>query len=319
MLLLRTPPARVRFPARSGRDAGSGDAGGRLADPVQAGDRRAAPGSLREPADRLDLRAHATGAELAAGGVAAQLGDRHLLERPLRAACRSRPSRDRRRWRRRAGRRRAPRPGRPPSGPCRSQPGRRSASDPQRERRAHASAPRRRPPRRPRTRRRAAPRPPARRGPPAVRATRPPGATRARRGRSQVWPCSISACASAGAGSGRSAWSGCAKPGSSASTSVRVTSAAIRAVHAGQRERLVERVEQQGPEGPLGLGAAPVQRNGRDDGGGDLVLDEQVADLRAVAVGHDELVLDGQVPRARRRRHGRRPPGPRGSHRHQGR
>ena len=40
----------------------------------------------------------------------------------------------------------------------------------------------------------------------------------------------------------------------------------------------------------LGLRAAPVQGHRRHDRGGELVLDEQVADLRAVAVGEDDLV-----------------------------
>ena len=48
----------------------------------------------------------------------------------------------------------------------------------------------------------------------------------------------------------------------------------------------------------LGLRAAPVQRHRRDDGRRELVLDQQVADLRAVAVGdHD---LDAERRRARR-------------------
>ena len=55
------------------------------------------------------------------------------------------------------------------------------------------------------------------------------------------------------------------------------------------RERGLERVHQHEAERRLGLGAAPVQRDRGYDGRGDLVLDQQVADLRAVAVGDDDV------------------------------
>ena len=61
-------------------------------------------------------------------------------------------------------------------------------------------------------------------------------------------------------------------------------------------ERGVERVHQDEAERGLGLRAAPVQRHGRYDGGRELVLDQQVAHLRAVAVGeHDLEVLRDQI------------------------
>ena len=61
------------------------------------------------------------------------------------------------------------------------------------------------------------------------------------------------------------------------------------------------------PERRLGLRAAPVQRHRGYDGRGELVLDQQVADLGAVAVGDDDVdVLLEQVGdrghRDRRRR-----------------
>ena len=55
----------------------------------------------------------------------------------------------------------------------------------------------------------------------------------------------------------------------------------------------VEGVHQHEAEGRLGLGAAPVQRHGRHHGRGELVLDQQVADLGAVAVGDDHVVAVG--------------------------
>ena len=55
-------------------------------------------------------------------------------------------------------------------------------------------------------------------------------------------------------------------------------------------QRGVEGVDEHEADRPLGLRAAPVQRDRRDDGGGELVLDQQVADLGAVAVGEHDLV-----------------------------
>ena len=62
-------------------------------------------------------------------------------------------------------------------------------------------------------------------------------------------------------------------------------------VEAGQRR--FQGVEHREADRPLRLGAAPVERHGWHDVGGDLVLDEQVADLGAVAVGEDDLVPCG--------------------------
>ena len=58
-------------------------------------------------------------------------------------------------------------------------------------------------------------------------------------------------------------------------------------------ERLVEGVEDQEADGGLGLGTAPVERHRWDDVRGQLVLHQQVADLRAVAVGEDHLDAGG--------------------------
>src|SRR3954462_3025444 len=55
-------------------------------------------------------------------------------------------------------------------------------------------------------------------------------------------------------------------------------------------EGRLERVEQREADGPLRLRAAPVERDGRDDVRGELVLDQEVADLRAVAVRQHDLV-----------------------------
>jgi hypothetical protein len=59
-------------------------------------------------------------------------------------------------------------------------------------------------------------------------------------------------------------------------------------------EGRVERVHQHEPERRLGLRAAPVQRHGRYDGRGDLVLHQQVADLRPVPVREDDLDVVGE-------------------------
>ena len=64
-------------------------------------------------------------------------------------------------------------------------------------------------------------------------------------------------------------------------------------VEPGIAQRVVEGVQDREAERPLGLGAAPVQRDRRHDVGGELVLDQDVADLRAVAVGDDQLVAGG--------------------------
>ena len=93
------------------------------------------------------------------------------------------------------------------------------------------------------------------------------------------------------AGGGRSAWSGVVKPSSSASTSVRVTSGGAAPVDARARRARVEGVHQHEAERGLRLRAAPVERDGGHDARGELVLDEQVADLGAVAVGDDDLVV----------------------------
>ena len=111
---------------------------------------------------------------------------------------------------------------------------------------------------------------------------------------SQVSPCSTSTRGLvARAGSARSAWSGRVKPGSSASTSARVTTVALRPPDAPLAQRVVERVHQHEAQRGLGLRAAPVQRHRGYDGRGDLVLDQQVADLRAVAVGDDDVDVAG--------------------------
>ena len=57
-----------------------------------------------------------------------------------------------------------------------------------------------------------------------------------------------------------------------------------------QSEGVVEGIEDREAEGALGLGAAPVERHRGDDVRGELVLDQQVAHLGAVAVGEQHLV-----------------------------
>ena len=117
------------------------------------------------------------------------------------------------------------------------------------------------------------------------------------------------------AGSGRSAWSGCSKPGSSPVDEGAGDERGDRAVDAAPGQRRLERVHQDEAQRGLGLGAAPVQRHRGHDGGGQLVLHQEVADLRAVAMGDHDLVAGGdQVgdrlpspPRPRRS-------GPRGEH-----
>ena len=54
-------------------------------------------------------------------------------------------------------------------------------------------------------------------------------------------------------------------------------------------EGRVQLVGEREGDGRLGLGDAPVQRDRRDDVRGQLVLDQQVADLRTVAVGQHDL------------------------------
>ena len=66
-----------------------------------------------------------------------------------------------------------------------------------------------------------------------------------------------------------------------------------RAASASGGQGVVEGVEDREAEGALGLGAAPVERHRRDDVRGELVLDQQVAHLGAVAVGDDDLVPGG--------------------------
>jgi hypothetical protein len=60
-------------------------------------------------------------------------------------------------------------------------------------------------------------------------------------------------------------------------------------VAASSSERGLERVEEEEADRGLRLRAAPVERDRRDDVRRQLVLHEQVADLRAVAVGEDDL------------------------------
>ena len=55
----------------------------------------------------------------------------------------------------------------------------------------------------------------------------------------------------------------------------------------------LEGVEQREADRPLRLGAAPVERDRRHDVRGELVLDEEVADLGPVAVRDDDLVAGG--------------------------
>ena len=75
-----------------------------------------------------------------------------------------------------------------------------------------------------------------------------------------------------------------------------MTRAARAPVDAALGGRDVERLHQHEPEGGLGRRAAPVQRDRGYDGGGQLVLDQQVADLGTVAVGeHDVDVVLEQV------------------------
>ena len=86
---------------------------------------------------------------------------------------------------------------------------------------------------------------------------------------------------------------GSRKPGSSASTRVRVTRPAVRC----GRPRAVSAASSSSVsvkrDGGLGLGDAPVQRHRRHDVRGELVLDQQVAHLRSVAVGQDDLDTGG--------------------------
>jgi hypothetical protein len=62
------------------------------------------------------------------------------------------------------------------------------------------------------------------------------------------------------------------------------------AVDAALRQRVLERGDQQEAERGLRLGHAPVERNGRDDAAGEVVLHEQVANLGPVAVRHHHVV-----------------------------
>ncbi len=57
-------------------------------------------------------------------------------------------------------------------------------------------------------------------------------------------------------------------------------------------ECITERVRDREADGRLGLSDAPVERHRRDDVPSEFVLDQEVADLRAVAVGDDELEVD---------------------------
>ena len=68
-----------------------------------------------------------------------------------------------------------------------------------------------------------------------------------------------------------------------------MTSAATGRSQPRAGERRLERVEDEEADRGLRLRAAPVERHGRDDVGGELVLHQQVADLRPVAVGQDDL------------------------------
>ena len=66
-----------------------------------------------------------------------------------------------------------------------------------------------------------------------------------------------------------------------------------RALDAARGEGGLEGVEQREADRPLRLRAAPVERHRRHDVRGELVLDEEVADLGPVAVGDDDLVPGG--------------------------
>ena len=129
---------------------------------------------------------------------------------------------------------------------------------------------------------------------------------------SQVWPCSISGARLVlAAGSGRSAWSGWAKPGSSPSTRVRVTSVADRRSTPRSASAWSSASRMRKPIVPWVC--APHQSSGT--GGttcrGELVLHQQVADLRAVAVGeHDLDAGRDQVGDVLHRRARPRGPGP---------
>lgn len=71
-------------------------------------------------------------------------------------------------------------------------------------------------------------------------------------------------------------------------------------VDPGRRQRRVQRRGEDEAERPLGLRTAPVQPDRWNDSGRQLVLDQQVPDLRAVAVGDDDVVVAGQQPGHRR-------------------
>ncbi len=95
------------------------------------------------------------------------------------------------------------------------------------------------------------------------------------------------------AGSGRSAWWASRSRGRRRPRGVRVTTAALAPVDAARPQRVVQRVHQHEADRRLGLRPAPVQRHRRDDGGGELVLHQQVADLRTVAVRDDHVDAAG--------------------------
>ena len=146
-----------------------------------------------------------------------------------------------------------------------------------------------------------------RRGSPAARARRrrgaspsPRGPPRSRRGPSGPWPPPRG-------GGGRSAWWACVKPSSSASTSVRVTTAALRrSTPTGRRARASSASISTKPS--VACVCAPHQSSGT--GGttarGQLVLHEEVADLGTVSVGDHDLVVVLQEAGDRGHRHGGR-------------
>jgi hypothetical protein len=79
------------------------------------------------------------------------------------------------------------------------------------------------------------------------------------------------------------------------------------AAHPALPQGVVEGVHQHEAQRGLRLRTAPVERDRRDDGRRDLVLHQQVPDLRTVAVGdHDVDVADDQVGDTCHRLMGRR-------------
>ena len=110
---------------------------------------------------------------------------------------------------------------------------------------------------------------------------------------SQTWPSATNRSASSRGRKRPTGLDGSRKCGSSASTSVRVTRPAVRCGRPAGGQRRVELVGEGEGDRRLGLRDVPVQRHRRDDVRGHLVLDQQVADLGAVAVGQHDLDAGG--------------------------